>query len=156
MLKLSYDGTAPLSPPSGLFQETEKRYKTELEALRGRVWELEGMVGGRLEERERVYRRKLRAAVAECRSSRVRGHVSPTASEIGGRRREDNAGQRRHPASGHSSVDGVGGRHRQAAVTSGGSSRGSPHLDEGRRTLSVTIHSRQGGGSGRLRSNSHA
>lgn len=145
-----------LSFASCSFQETEKRYKTELEALGGRVWELEGMVGGRLEERERVYRRKLRAAVAECRSSRVRGHASATSSEAGGRRREEDTGQRRHRAKGHSGVGGVGAPRLQPAGVSGGSLRGSPPPDERRRTLSVTIRSRQGGGSGRVRSNSHA
>lgn len=51
---------------------TEQRYRRELEALRSRVRELEGMMESRREERERVYRRKLRAAVAECGSLRVR------------------------------------------------------------------------------------
>lgn len=50
---------------------TERRYRGELEAMRARVRELEGMMEFRLEERERVYRRKLRAAVTECRSIRV-------------------------------------------------------------------------------------
>lgn len=49
----------------------EERYKRELEGLRTRVRELEGMMEGRLEERERAYHRKLRAAVAECRSLKV-------------------------------------------------------------------------------------
>ena len=51
---------------------TEERYKGELEVLRSRVREVEGMMESRLEDRARVYRRKLRAAVAECRTSRVR------------------------------------------------------------------------------------
>lgn len=50
---------------------TEKRYRRELEELRSTVRELEGMLESRLEERERGYRRKLRAAVSECRSLRV-------------------------------------------------------------------------------------
>lgn len=131
-------------PPHAPRQETEGRYKRELEALRGRVWELEGMVGGRLEERERLYRRKLRAAVAECRSSRVRGQggagsVSATASD---------AGPRSAPGADDGSPPLPAGR--------GGASRGSPRHENGRRLLSVTISSRQGGGSGRVRSNSHA
>lgn len=52
---------------------TEQRYRRELETLRTRVRELEGMMEGRLEDRERLYRRKLRAAVSECRVLRVRG-----------------------------------------------------------------------------------
>lgn len=57
---------------------TEERYKGELEVLRSRVREVEGMMESRLEDRERVYRRKLRAAVAECRTSRVRQAGSVT------------------------------------------------------------------------------
>ncbi|CAM9306431.1 unnamed protein product [Ectocarpus sp. 12 AP-2014] len=149
--------------------DTEKRYKRELEALRGRVWELEGMVGGRLEERERAYRRKLRAAVAECRSSRVRKHeapsnngapfksgapfkhpapVSETASDVGARRGGDTG-----------ALGPQGGGRRDGPHGAGGSSshHGSPPR-EGQRTLSVTIRSRQGarGDGGRVRSNSHA
>ena len=106
--------------------------------------ELEGMVGGRLEERERAYRRKLRAAVAECRSSRVRRHaaVSAPASDAGERRRHGGEG------------DG-GGDNSPVSVRGASSHHGSP--PDGRRMLSVTISSRQGGGGGgRIRSNSHA
>lgn len=49
----------------------EERYKRELEGLRTRVRELEGMMESRLEEREGMYRRKLRAAVAEYRTVKV-------------------------------------------------------------------------------------
>lgn len=51
---------------------TEARYQSELEGCRTRVRELEGMMDGRLHEKERMYRRKLRAAVAEFRTSKVR------------------------------------------------------------------------------------
>lgn len=56
---------------------TEERYKGELEVLRSRVREVEGMMETRLEDRARVYRRKLRAAVTECRSARVRMRTRP-------------------------------------------------------------------------------
>lgn len=49
----------------------EQRYRRELWGLRGRVRELEGMMERRMDDRERVYRGKLRAAVAECRSLKV-------------------------------------------------------------------------------------
>lgn len=51
---------------------TERRYRKELKTLQARVQEMEGRMGERLEERERMYRRKLRAAVSECRTLRVR------------------------------------------------------------------------------------
>lgn len=51
---------------------TERRYRKELKILQARVQEVEGRMGERLEERERLYRRKLRAAVSECRTLRVR------------------------------------------------------------------------------------
>lgn len=67
---LSVAGAGAGSPTTGLTVR-EERYKRELEGLRTRVRELEGMMECRLEERERAYRRKLRAAVAECRSLKV-------------------------------------------------------------------------------------
>ena len=55
---------------------TEERYRGELEVLRSRVREVEGMMETRMEDRARVYRRKLRAAVTECRTLRVSGGIS--------------------------------------------------------------------------------
>ncbi|CAM9518418.1 unnamed protein product [Ectocarpus fasciculatus] len=161
--------------------DTEKRYKRELEALRGRVWELEGMVGGRLEERERAYRRKLRAAVAECRSSRVRNHGPPSnnGAPFNTRAPSNNGapfnsgppfkhgppvsetaseiGARRGEDTGDLGPRG-GGLRDGPRGTGGDSSRHGSPSREGQRTLSVTISSRHGsrGDGGRVRSNSQA
>lgn len=73
------DTRAARGKDSGLML-TERRYRKELKTLQARVQEVEGMMGQRLGERERLYRRKLRAAVSECRTLRVRRRFWPPRS----------------------------------------------------------------------------